>query len=311
MSDTYSFTRYLEAKKNIDDRSLNGRVWNKLWEELPSSSRLAPLQILEVGAGTGTMIDRILASNRLNTALYTAVDADEHQIAALNAKRQRWAESHPYFMVVAEAADALAFAQTFTQHITERASEAFDLLIAHAFLDLVNLPQALPPLFSTLKDNGLFYFTINFDGHTIFEPATTLGRDFDQHIIDLYHSTMPQPHTGRQLFQHISSLGGRVLAAGSSDWIVFGQAGQYPADEAYFLHHILHFFATSLHNHPHLPHDQFGRWLAERHAQIERGELIYIAHQLDLIGRMGSASAEQAVARAANFRAARQPAPQL
>jgi hypothetical protein len=30
----------------------------------------------------------------------------------------------------------------------------------------------------------------------------------------------------------------------------------------------------------------FDRWIEVRHAQIERGELVYIAHQLDFAGRI-------------------------
>lgn len=302
MSKPYSFTRYLEAKKTVDDRSLNTHVWNQLWEALPSSSRLAPLQILEVGAGTGTMIERILESNRLNAALYTAVDADAANINALRGKLQGWAEERPYFMVIPETADVLAFTAQ------EQDKEPYDLLIAHAFLDLLDLAKVLPALFARLKPGGLFYFTINFDGATIFEPASSFGRGFDDQIIDLYHGTMHNSHTGRQMFQQVQQAGGSVLAAGSSDWVVFAQDGHYPADEAYFLHHILHFFEGSLHNHPQLDPQQLTAWLAERHAQIERGELVYIAHQLDMLGRVGPSpkTADPAAERAANFRAAMQ-----
>ena len=58
----YSFTRYLEAKKGIDDRSLNRHVWNALVQRLERSKSTPdkPIQILEIGAGIGTMIERML-----------------------------------------------------------------------------------------------------------------------------------------------------------------------------------------------------------------------------------------------------------
>ena len=62
--------------------------------------------------------------------------------------------------------------------------------------------------------------------------------------------------------------------------------GKYPADEAYFLRFILHFFEESLTGHPRLDADVFAIWLKERHAQIERGELVYIAHQMDFLARL-------------------------
>jgi hypothetical protein len=62
--------------------------------------------------------------------------------------------------------------------------------------------------------------------------------------------------------------------------------GMYPADEAYFLHFILHFFEESLTGHAELDAVAFANWLKERRAQIERGELVYIAHQMDFLARV-------------------------
>jgi len=93
--------------------------------------------------------------------------------------------------------------------------------------------------------------------------------------------------TGRRLSRALPGLGTRVLAAGSSDWIVFPSTHGYPADEAYFLHYIIHTLATALHGHPGLPQDRFQDWLEERHRQIARGELAYVARQLDFLGEIG------------------------
>jgi hypothetical protein len=62
--------------------------------------------------------------------------------------------------------------------------------------------------------------------------------------------------------------------------------GKYPADEAYFLHFILHFFEESLTGHAELDAGAFANWLKERHAQIEHGELVYIAHQMDFLAKV-------------------------
>ena len=59
----------------------------------------------------------------------------------------------------------------------------------------------------------------------------------------------------------------------------------HPADEAYFLHHMIHFFEESLQNSPVLSSDELAAWTAGRHAQVERGELVYIAHQMDFLAR--------------------------
>jgi hypothetical protein len=46
--------------------------------------------------------------------------------------------------------------------------------------------------------------------------------------------------TGRKLFTQLQSAGLKILAAGSSDWIVYSTEGYYPQGEAYFLHYIIH-----------------------------------------------------------------------
>jgi hypothetical protein len=64
---------------------------------------------------------------------------------------------------------------------------------------------------------------------------------------------------------------------------VHGAGGKYLEDEEYFLHFILHFFKESLLGHAELDAGAFSDWLAKRHAQVEQGELVYIAHQMDFL----------------------------
>ncbi|HMT20290.1 MAG TPA: class I SAM-dependent methyltransferase [Promineifilum sp.] len=278
----YSFPRYLAAKQSIDDRSLNHTVWRMLLHELPPG----PLDILEVGAGTGTMIDRLAARGMLSRGgRYTAIDADPAGIAEA---RMRLAAAELPVHLELMAIDVHDF-------VRRERKRRWDLLIAHAFLDLVNVPRLLPQLFALLRPGGLFYFTINFDGLTVLEP--TVDPEFEQQVIDLYHRTMDErrvggrptggSRAGRALLGQIPDAGGEILAAGSSDWIVMPHKEVYPDDEAYFLRHILYFFEGSLAGRSELDPARFAAWLARRRAQIDGGELVFIAHQLDLCGRVG------------------------
>jgi hypothetical protein len=52
------------------------------------------------------------------------------------------------------------------------------------------------------------------------------------------------------------------------------------------LHFIIHTIGTALRGHPDLDPVRLPSWIAQRHAQIEAGSLVYIAHQLDFLGRM-------------------------
>jgi hypothetical protein len=149
------------------------------------------------------------------------------------------------------------------------------------------MPESLPKLLSLT--NNLAWLTVNFDGVTTFEPV--IDPVLDAKIERLYHETMDtrpsggDSQSGRHLFGHLKQAGVKIEAAGASDWVVYPVDGQYPADEAYFLQFILHFFEGSLGNHPELDADMFADWLARRREQIEKGELIYIAHQMDFLVR--------------------------
>ena len=310
--DYHSFSRYLAAKKTLDDRSLNRHVWDCLRRAVQGRPEPAPLRVLEVGCGVGTMIERLLAWGLLTEAVYTAIDAQPQYLAAAR-ERLRGLAAAPESSAAAKAEPLLIQNQAakvlvkleamdlFDFIARERGHASWDLLVAHAFLDLVDLPAALPQMFSLLRrgrgggrggKGGMFYFTLNFDGATIFEP--TLDPGLDRQIVNLYHATMDRrrtrgrpsgdSRTGRRLFGHLKAAGARVLAAGSSDWVVFpGEAG-YPGEEDYVLHFIIETIREALEGHPELDPGPFNDWIEARHRQIEAGQLIYIAHQLDFFG---------------------------
>lgn len=301
----YSFARYLAAKRSVDDRALNKHVWQTLHEHLKPSVQ-QPLEVLEVGAGAGAMFQRAMEWGLLSQAHYTALDADRENVQYARAHMPIWASKMGYSIRPAgtdcftletingqvqlslETMDVFDFIQR------ERGQRHWDLLIAHAFLDLMDIPATLPQLFSLCQPGGLFYFTINFDGLTLLEP--TIDPALDEQIQSLYHRTMDERITagrpsgdsrsGRRLFSHLKAAGAVLLDAGASDWVVHPGPAGYPAEEAYFLHYIIHTIALALHRHPQLDEKQFESWIRERHAQIERNELVYIAHQLDFVGRV-------------------------
>lgn len=275
----YDFPRYLAAKKTVDDRALNAHVWQTLRQNLPQQPH-----ILEVGAGIGTMIERLAEQQFIASANYTAIDNQPENIATA---RQRVASLPAGIQLTLEAIDLFAFIER------ERGQRQWDLLIAHAFLDLMDIPATLPKLFSLLKPGGLFYFSINFDGVTTLEPA--IDPALDAKIEQLYHQTMDDRLTngrssgdsrsGRHLFTQLRQAGANILAAGSSDWVVFAGENGYAADEKYFLQFIVETMQRALKDHAALDGAQFADWIAHRQAQIETGELVYIAHQLDFVGR--------------------------
>jgi hypothetical protein len=286
----YSFPHYLLSKQSVDDRALNKDVLSALKANLPQG----PIRIIEVGAGIGTMLRRLVRWDVIRQCEYVIVDEMAENIEHASEWVKVWAEqaglsverSGSRTRLFDEAHDIkVQLEQADVFEFIQKNKEPADLLIAHAFLDLLPMPESLPKLLSLTK--GLAWLTVNFDGVTTFEPTIDAG--LDAQIERLYHETMDSRATGgdsqsgRHLFGHLRGAGAETLAAGASDWVVYAINGRYPDDEAYFLHFILYFFEESLTGHAELDAEAFINWLKERHTQIERGELVYIAHQMDFL----------------------------
>lgn len=291
----YSFPRYLLSKQSVDDRALNKDVFHALKSNLPQK----PLRIIEVGAGIGTMVRRLARWDVLREAEYVLVEQAAENVDYARAWIPLWAEEAGLGVERSGENRLRVFDPVREIHIQLKRADVFDfipqnktpadLLIAHAFLDLLPMPESLTKLFTLT--NHLAWLTLNFDSVTTFEP--TMDAALDEQIERLYHETMDLRPTGgdsksgRHLFAHLREAGAEILAAGPSDWTVYAVNGKYPQDEAYFLHFILHFFEESLKGYGGLNEDVFADWLGKRREQIERGELIYIAHQLDFLCAVG------------------------
>jgi len=288
----YSFPRYLLSKQSVDDRALNKDVLEALKANLPNEL----LTITEVGGGIGTMAVRLLRWDVISQAEYVLVDEMPENIEYARDWLPKWGDENG--LKTESIKDGLRiYGNRKDLRVKLVQADVFDfikgnlapanLLIAHAFLDLLPMPESLPKLLSLTKD--LAWLTINFDGVTCFEPV--LDRELDAQIEDLYHETMDTRPSGgdslmgRHLFGYLKQVGVEIEAAGSSDWVVHSLHGQYPQDEAYFLEFILHFFEESVGSHPAINKDAFLDWIQKRRGQVMRGELVYIAHQMDFLVR--------------------------
>lgn len=292
----YSFQRYLLAKQTVDNRALNKDVVNALRVHLP----VEPVSVIDVGAGIGTMLKRLVEWDILCTGTYTLIDAQDENIRFAQEWIPQWAAEtglsveridHNQLRVCDQRRDIcvhLQYADVF-DFILKKENTA-DLLIAHAFLDLLPLPESLEGLLGLT--HGLAWLTINFDGMSTLQPV--IDQMLDTQIEQLYHASMDtratggDSQTGRKLFEYFRSRGHTILSAGASDWVVFAQDGKYPADEKFFLQYILHFFESSLKDIPEIDASAFERWLAKRQEQVECGELVYMAHQMDFLVRPSS-----------------------
>lgn len=300
------FQRYLLAKRTVDDRAMNGRVWEAFTAWLGVRPDHGRAELLEIGAGVGTMFERLVARGVLAWGAYTAVDADPGNTQRARERLGSWAGARGAIVreagprrqrIIGEGVDVQASFVTSEalQYARLHAGrQTWDALLAHAFLDLVNLSRALAALRPLIRPAGVMYATLNFDGDTIFQPD--IDPALEQPILAAYHSTMDerrvdaQPsgeaHTGRHLFGELATAGFELLEAGASDWVVFPRCSAYPADEAFFLRFIVGTVVQAVTGHVDVQQGLLEQWANVRMQQIDRGELIYIAHQMDFLARV-------------------------
>jgi SAM-dependent methyltransferase len=289
------YARYLAAKTTVDDRALSRPVLDEVRRLVPAG---AP-RVLEVGAGLGTMVARLLDWGVVSAGEYVLLDADRELLDHSRRWLGDWAAARgvrsdplPDGLRVGDLRVRLVHAE-LAGYLEAPAGERADVLIANAVLDLVDVPAVLPGLLRLLVPGGAYWFTINYDGESIFVP----GHPHDDAVMRAYHRDMDErvrygrpageSRTGRHLFHHLRNAGAPALAAGSSDWVVHpAPDGSYPADEAHFVGRILATIRDALRSRPdRVDAADLAGWLAVRERQLAAGELVYIAHQLDFAGR--------------------------
>lgn len=265
------FRRYLEAKRTVDDRALNHRIWARLRDEL-GKLEARTIEVADVGAGIGIGAERMLdwrLFEGFRHSRYCAVDVSQE---LLDEARKRLLGKELALKTV--ASDLQGFASREENH------GRFDLVVAHALLDILELVPSLRSLLRVTRPGGLLHLPITFDGESFFEPPDPA----DETILGHYHDTMDEEgdsRTGRRIFHALSEIGAEILEVGSSDWVVVPKDGTYPDDEAFFLRFIVDTVEGAVQER----HEDVHRWASLRRRQAEHGELVYIAHQLDYLAR--------------------------
>jgi hypothetical protein len=305
----YDFIRYLAAKKPIDDRSLNQAVYRALTRTLQRQKiPHTPLRVIEVGAGIGTMIERLLEWQLWQECRYTAVDRSAANLTEAVERLQRWAKIRQHACRTPDRRTVVLVNQNGTTTVKFRQADVYeflrrsqgqkvwDLVVAHAFMDLVDLTEVLDLFCKIVRTGGWLYLTINFDGETILLPK--VDPVFDRHVIDAYHRTMDErridgrpsgsSRTGRQLFEALNRCGASLIRAGGSDWVVHPVNDAYTPEESYFLHYILFTIYNALENQPDVDQRHLAYWQETRHRQVDQGKLVYVARQLDFLARVDS-----------------------
>lgn len=298
------FQRYLLAKRTVDDRALDRRLLEELRGRLATRVEAGSgrLRVLEIGAGIGTMLTRFLEWDVLPPGAvdYTALDIRPENIATMERYLGEWADDRPVSVtdrptdtLVIDGPDHSIELDPIVGEATEyvEPTAEYDLVVGAALLDILDVSDARS-LLAPLGDGGVFYFPITFDGATRFLPAHQADRTVERN----YHDHMDAKPGGcsraaGEVFAHLQRSDGVTVDAAGSDWVVSPDDGTYPADEAFFLRHILDTIEDAVGEMTDGGSETLERWLRCRRNQLDGGELLYLTHQLDLLGRVDDSAA--------------------
>lgn len=305
-----TYIDYLESKKEVDDRSLNRRVFEQFRKALDAIQRKRPVRILEIGAGTGTMLERLTERAVLRNAQYTAVDLNPEFLSHIPPRMEKlttrigWerspahtdanttrltiqSESHQVEIEVIPADIFEFIAQSQQQN-------RWDMVLAHTVLDIFPLRRVLQQIFTVLRPGGFYYFTLNYDGMSRLLP--TVDEQLDRLIERRYHHTMDERKfdglpiagrfCGRQLLTYLPEFHAPPAAIGCSDWIVHPGKRGYSKDTETFLTFMIYTIQDALRTDPELNQTRFAEWIDTRYSQVDNHTLTLIAHQLDFFGRL-------------------------
>jgi hypothetical protein len=295
----YSFTHYLAAKQSVDDRALNRKVWDQLGRELAARQDNGPLRVLEIGCGIGTMIERLVGAGLFEQAHYTAVDLELENIDLACHRLADWVgkpcgrtETYPAWFSLGAPRNSNRPSGSETPRLRQPSSghDTVGPLVAHAFRP--GRPAGIPaPTFPPAEIWRI----------VLLHPQLRRGRLWNRRSIQNLTPWSSRSITARWMRRRVAGKpSGTAILAGTYSTtcvkpgrkfskqelglLVYPGRDGYPEDEAYFLHFIIHTMFEALCERPEIDPARLARWAGCRHGQVERRELVYLAHQLDFLG---------------------------
>jgi SAM-dependent methyltransferase len=294
----FDFADYLEAKFALDERSLNPQVRQACLERI---RHLRPLvRWLDVGTGTGAMVRRLYKEIAGSLSI-TALDRDAGLLDAARATLGIELERDGYRTLTSrrgidahtpEHRISIDTACCNLLDFEPRTAGHFDLITAHALMDVVPLEATLSRFAAWLAPGGLVYATLTYDGETTLYPVYD-DQNFEGALLAAYDASMERrrvrgestggTHAGRRLHEALSRMGFDVIACGSSDWDITPVGGRYRDRDGDVLRVLLAFIRDEGERAAAIDPASLARWYVERSAAIDRAELGIIVHQLDML----------------------------
>jgi SAM-dependent methyltransferase len=285
---------YFEAKAFVDERSLHEPTKSLF---LTLARRLNG-RVLDLGCGSGKMLQRLLEWGIPSSTTYVGVDSDpkvvepfEHTFDSLFRQVQKNAEEKRIEITAPGGIQILLYTSGVESFL--RKHSQFDVITSCSLFDLVDVYSVLPLVYEKLTRGGYAYSVCNFDGETRFEPV--ISSELDEKVVRLYHDSMRQRNltlgvpggeyrSGRKLGPIWERCGGEVVSLGSSDWVICPRQGGYHKQERYVLQSIINFVEQALNGSSQLGPEEIDFWIGERQRQLENSELILVAHNVDFLG---------------------------
>ena len=263
---------YLTAKRTLDDRSMNRDVLAQFAAALPPEPT-----ILEVGAGTLTMVERLAEWEVLDGGEWVAVDTHEPALRSGRARLGARADGELLgdglgesirlgdLTIECSVGDAFDF--------TARVDQQFDAVVGCAFFDVVD---PVPALESLGEVAPLVYAPITYDGETSLSPTDP----DDPAVFDAYHQHMRAFRPGSpEGATALADAASTVIASAPSPWRI---EPPYTDDDRLVLAHLLDTIESAVAE----TGKDISAWTERRRAAVASSDLTYIARNRDLLIRL-------------------------
>jgi hypothetical protein len=216
----------------------------------------------------------------------TALDRDP---GLLDIARQ---EAEGWLRTQGEQPAAIRFAADEVKD--HRPDRLYNVITAHAFLDLAPLPQALQRFAAWLQPGGYLYASLNYDGYTALAPVFE-DAAFEARLLGHYNHTMEQrrvdglatggAYCGRRLHGLLPEYGFDILVHGSSDWNITPVLGEYRDGDSVCLKALLEMIHGEGQRSGLFSQELLDRWHADRLCLLQQRRLELTIRQLDLLAR--------------------------
>ncbi len=295
----FDLAAYLDAKYPLDSRSLNRDVLENLAQALAAKPHL---RCLDFGTGTGAMAKRLIDLNQCASLEIIGLDTDSSLLdTAAERSAQRLGELG--FETRRSEHGIVARRKTRTVRIRFECASAldwnpgqgggnFDLITAHAFMDIVPLQPLVEKSLNLLVPAGYFYTTLNYDGDTALIPVYA-DEVYERKILGQYDLSMEirrsngmatgGAHSGRRLAGVFTTAGFELCSYGSSDWNITPVNGAYRDHDALCLKSLLAMIRGEASASLRFGSESLAAWYSDRCRAVDAGSLGMIVHQLDIL----------------------------